>query len=89
MIRGVGVHLLELDARRIRRLSQVVKDDVLNLHIDIRQAAVFDVILNAVVLAFLVDHGALHVAIEEVERLRLITFDRETIAAESTVLPTG
>src|ERR1017187_2332431 len=69
MIRGVGVHLLELDARRIRRLSQVVKDDVLNLHIDIRQAAVFDVILNAVVLALLVDHGALHVAIEEIKGL--------------------
>ena len=37
MIRGIGVHLLELDARRIRRLSQVVKDDVLDLHIDIRK----------------------------------------------------
>src|SRR6202045_1019715 len=59
MIRGVGVHLLELDARRIRRLSQVVKDDVLDLHIYIRQAAVSDVSLNAVVLAFLVDHSAL------------------------------
>ena len=57
MIRGVGVELLELDARRIRRLLQVVKDHVLDLDIDIRQTAVFDVILNAVVFAFLVDHG--------------------------------
>src|ERR1700676_1620072 len=82
MIRWVAVYLLELDPRRIRRLSQVVKDDVLDLHIDIRQCAVFDVVLNAVVLTFLVDHGALHVAVEEVERLRLITLNRETIAAE-------
>src|ERR1700731_1062140 len=48
-----------------------------------------DVVLNAVVLPFLVDHGALHVAIEEVERLRLITFDRETIAAETEFCPAG
>ena len=67
MIRGIGVHLLELDPRRIRRLSQVVKDDVLDLHIDIRQAAVFDVVLNAVVLPLLVDYRPLYVTIEEVE----------------------
>src|SRR6202161_3079431 len=48
MIRGGGVHLLELDARRIRGLSQVIEDDVLDLYIDIRQAAVLDVVLNAV-----------------------------------------
>src|SRR6202158_3727292 len=89
MIRGIGVYLLELDARRIRRLSEVVKDDVLDLHIDIRQAAVFYVILNAVVLAFLLDYGTLHVAIEEVKRLRLITFDGETIAAEIQFRPAG
>src|ERR1039458_5608952 len=87
MIGGVGVNLLELDARRIRRLSEVVKDDVLDLDIDIRQGAVFDVVPNAVVLALLVDDGALHIAIEEVERLRLITFDGETIAAEIQLRP--
>src|ERR1700723_1916281 len=79
MIRRIAVHLLELNSRRIRRLSQVVKDDVLDLDIDIRKDAVLDVVLNAVVLAFLVDYCALHVAIEEVKRLRLITFDRETV----------
>jgi len=57
MIRGIGVHLLELDPRRIRRLPHVVKDHVLDLHIDIRQAAVFDVVLNAVVLPLLVDYA--------------------------------
>ena len=67
MIRGVRVHLLEFNARRIRRLSKVIQDDVLDLHIDVRQAAVFDVVLNAIVLALQVDHGTLHVAIEEVE----------------------
>ena len=67
VIRGIAVYLFELDARRIWRLSQVVKDDVLDLDIDIRQGAVFDVVLDAVVLAFLVDDGALHVAIEEVK----------------------
>ena len=89
MIRGVRVNLLELDARRIRRLSEVVKDDVLDLDIDIRQGAVFDVVLNAVVLALLVDDGALHIAIEEVKRLRLITFDGEAIAAEIQLGPSG
>src|SRR5437016_6613843 len=64
------------------------KDDVLDLHIDIRQSAVLDVVLNAVVLPFLVDHGALNIAIEEVKRLRLITFDCETIAAEIQFGPT-
>src|SRR3984957_2036449 len=82
MIRGIGIYLLKFNTRRIWRLPQVVEDHVLDLDIDVRQAAVFDVILNAVVLAFLVDYGTLYVAIEEVKRLRLITFDRETIAAE-------
>ena len=82
MIRRIGEHLLELDARRIGRLAQVVKDDVLDLHIDIRKSAVFDVGLNDVVLALLVDHGPLHVAIQEVERLGLIALDGEAIAAE-------
>src|ERR1700731_3122988 len=89
MIRGVVVHLLELDARRIRRLSQVIKDDVLDLHNDIRQGAVFHLVLNAVVLALLVDHGALHIAIEEEERLRLITSDGEAVAAETQSCPAG
>src|SRR6202051_258752 len=89
MIRGVRVNLLELDARRIRRLSEVVKDDILDLDIDIRQGAVFDVVLNAVVLALLVDDGAWHIAIEEVKRLRLITFDGEAIAAEIQLRPPG
>jgi hypothetical protein len=44
MIRGIGEHLLELDARRIGRLAQVVKDDLLDLDIDIRKRAVFDVV---------------------------------------------
>src|SRR5260370_85885 len=35
MIRRIGVHLLELDAGRIGRLTQVVKDDVLD---DLRQS---------------------------------------------------
>ena len=87
MIRGVGVHLLELDARRIRGLSQVVKDDVLDLYIDIRQAAVFDVVLNAVVLALLLDDGTLYVAIEEVERGGLVPLDGEAIAAEIQLRP--
>src|SRR5713101_4089300 len=79
MIRRIAVHLLELNTRRIRRLSQVVKDDVLDLDIDIRQGAVFDVVLDAVVLALLIDYGTLYIAIEEVKRLRLIAFDRETV----------
>src|SRR5437016_9323077 len=41
------------------------KDDVLDLHIDIRQRAVLDVVLNAVVLPFLVDYGALNIARSE------------------------
>jgi hypothetical protein len=89
MIRGVAVHLLELDACRIRRLLQVVKDDVLDLHIDVGQRAVFDVVLNAVVPAFLVDNGALHIAIKEVKRLHLITFDGEAVAAEIQFGPAG
>jgi len=35
MILRIREDLLELDARRIRRLSQVIKDDVLGLDIDI------------------------------------------------------
>src|SRR5208337_1073223 len=89
VIGRIAVYLLELDARRIRRLAQVVEDDVLDLDIDIRQGAVFDVVLNAIVLALLVDDGALYIAIKEVKRLRLITFDGETIAIEIELRPAG
>src|ERR1700730_10173857 len=67
VIRGIRVNLLELYPRRIRRLAKVVEDDVLDLDIYIQIGTVFDVVLNAVVLAFLVDDGALNIAIEEVE----------------------
>ena len=40
-----------------------------------------------VVLALLVDHGALHVAIEEVEGVRLVALDGEAIAAEIEFRP--
>src|SRR5208282_3138302 len=82
VVRRIGVHLFELDARRIRRLAQVVKDDVLDLYIDIRKGAVLDVVLNDVVPAFLVNYGALYVAIQEVKRVGLVALNSETIAAE-------
>src|SRR5260370_13792783 len=87
VIRRVGVHLLELDAGRIGRLTQVVKDDVLDLYIDIRKGAVFDVSLNEVVPAFLVDYGALHVAIQEVKRVGLVALNGETVAAKIQFRP--
>src|SRR5260370_25433941 len=59
MIRRIGVHLLQLDAGRIGRLTQVVKDDVLDLYIDIRKGAVFGASVNDLVPARLVDDGAL------------------------------
>jgi len=74
MVRGIGEDLLELDARRIGRLTQVVENDALDLHIDERERAVFGVIGDDVVFGFLVDHHALHVAIQEVEGVGLIVF---------------
>ena len=74
VIRGIGEDLLELDARRIGRLAQVVQDDVLHFHLDERERAVFGVIGKNIVLAFLVDHSVPHVAVEEVERVGLIAF---------------
>jgi hypothetical protein len=74
VIRGIGEDLLELDARRIRRLPQVVENDVFDFHIDKRERAVFGVTGNDVVIALLVDHHPLRVAIQEVEGVGLIVF---------------
>ena len=89
MVRGIREHFLELDARRIGRLAQVVEDDVLHLDIDKRKRAVFGVIGDDIVLALLVDHCALHVAIEEIERVGLVALDGEAIAAEIKFRPAG
>ena len=82
MIRRVRVHLLELDPRGIGRLPQVVQNNVLDLDIDIRKRAVAPVRLNDLVLLLLGNHGPLHIAIEEIERVRLIALDGEAVAAE-------
>src|ERR1035437_5419175 len=87
VIRGIGVHLLKLDPGRIRRLPQIVKDNVLYLDIDIRKRAFFDVCLDDVVLAFLLYNGTLNVAIQEVKRVRLVPLDSEAIAAEVELRP--
>ena len=58
-----------------------------DLHIDERERAVFGVIGDDVVFALLVDHSALDVAVEEVERVRLVALDGEAIAAEIEFRP--
>jgi hypothetical protein len=65
-----------------RAIAEVVKSNILDLYIHIRKHAVFHVGLDDFVLAFLLNDGALHISIQEVERARLIAFDRETIAAK-------
>jgi len=52
VIRGIGEDLLELDARRIRRLAQVVENDVFDRHVDERERTVFGVIGDDVVFGW-------------------------------------
>ena len=80
MIRRIRVHPLKLNPSRIRRLPEVVKNDVLDLYVDVRKGRIFDVGLDDVVFALLLDDGPLHVAIEEVQGIGLIAFDSEAIA---------
>src|SRR5580700_4308984 len=63
MISRVRKHLFKFDSRRIRRLTKIVENDVLDLDINVRKRAVLDIGLNDVVLALLVYHRALHIAI--------------------------
>src|SRR6202035_4831519 len=49
--------------------------------------AVFDIALKALVLAFLLDYGTLHVAIEEVKRGRLVSLNGEAVPAEIQFCP--
>jgi hypothetical protein len=51
MIGGIREHLFEFDSRRIRRLTEIVENDILDLDIDVRKRAVFDIGLNDVVVA--------------------------------------
>jgi hypothetical protein len=70
-------------------LPEIVKDDVLDLDINVRKSAVVPVREDDIVLAFLLDHGTLHVAVQKVEGIRLVTLNGETIPAEVQLRPTG
>ena len=87
MVRWIGEDFLELNARRIGRLAKIVEDDVFHFHIDEWERAVLGVIGDGIVVALLVDHCALNIAIEEIQRARLVALDREAIAAEIEFRP--
>ena len=76
MIRRVRLHLFEFDSSRVWRLPEIVKNDILDLDIDIRKRSLLYVGLNDVVLAFLLDHGVLHVAIQKIECVGLAVGSR-------------
>src|SRR5215469_11470019 len=67
VVGGIGVHFFELDASRIRGLAQVVKDDILDFHVDKGKATIPDITLDEIVLPLLVDHRALNIAIQKVQ----------------------
>jgi hypothetical protein len=53
MICRIREHLFELNSYRIWRLSKIVENDILDLDVDIREGAVYDIRLNDVVLPLL------------------------------------
>jgi hypothetical protein len=80
-------HLLKLDARRIWRLAQVIQDDIFHFNVHKRKARISNIILDKVVLTLLVDHRALDVAVQIIERICLVPLDGEPVAAEVELGP--
>jgi len=63
-------------------LPQIIEYDVLDLDVDKRKPRIPDIARDNVVLAFLVDHRALNVAVQEIERVYLVPLNREPVAVE-------
>ena len=61
MIGWIGKDLLKFDTGGVRRLPQVVEDDIFDLDVYERKRRVLDVILDDVLPAFLLDDGTLHI----------------------------
>jgi len=87
MICRVRKHLLEFDPRRIWRLPEIVKNNILDLDIDVRERTLLDVGLDDIVLALLIDDEVLHIAVQEIECVGLIALDGEAIATEIELSP--
>jgi hypothetical protein len=67
MIRRIRRDFDELNPCRIRRLSKVIENHVLDLDINERLRGITDERIDHLVLPLLLNHGALHIPVHEIE----------------------
>ena len=82
MVGGIRKHLVVLDPSRVRRLVEIVQNDVLDVDIDIGQGRIGAEFRDGLIFLLALDDGVLDIAVEEVERGGLIAFDGVPIALE-------